>query len=75
MRNVAASRGIIARTSELTNSWQCSHRASRWDAVPQVGSYIKARGGVVTADELAPFLDPPAQVRAASRAAHAGRCH
>ena len=28
----------------------------------QVGSYIKARGGVVTADELAPYLDPPAQV-------------
>ena len=31
-------------------------------AAVQVGSYIKARGGVVTADELAPYLDPPAQV-------------
>lgn len=27
----------------------------------QVGRYIQSKGGVVTAEELAPFLDPPAQ--------------
>ena len=25
----------------------------------QVGRYIQSKGGVVTAEELAPFLDPP----------------
>lgn len=27
----------------------------------QVGRYIQSKGGVVTAEELAPFLDPPTQ--------------
>ena len=28
----------------------------------QVGRYIQSRGGVVAAEELAPFLDPPPKV-------------
>ena len=33
----------------------------RMDRCLQVGRYIQSRGGVVTAEELAPFLDPPAR--------------
>ena len=29
----------------------------------QVGRYIQSKGGVVTAEELAPFLDPPEKSR------------
>lgn len=36
-----------------------SFEEKRWQ---MVGRFIQSRGGVVTAEELAPFLDPPAKV-------------